>query len=354
MNKKYVFISFAVIALLFLIFLSVFLTNAKQINIPLIGFTKPKEYVFSIGIYKMTYNGRSFEISQYKNVNNPVVSSKDITDRNARFVADPFLFYENEIYYMFFEVLGPQNGDIGLAISHDGTNWEYKQIVLDEPFHLSYPLVFKYNEKFYMIPETINAGSVRLYEATQFPCDWKFVKNLIIGNFCDSTLFRHNGKWWMLTSLANNSTLYLFYSENLDGEWVPYSKNPIVKKNCKIGRSGGNIIEVDGKLIRVAQRDCLTYGKAIRFIEIDKLTLDAYREHQLQEITSFDIGIGQWNRDGIHQCSSIKISDKEWICAIDGKRHKEPGRFSMGRIDLPPCVSRILEKLVEYVYHHTN
>ena len=61
------------------------------------------------------------------------------------------------------------HGDIGLAVSDDGINWSYKQIVLDEPFHMSYPYVFKWQEDFYMIPESQEANSVRLYRALDFP-----------------------------------------------------------------------------------------------------------------------------------------------------------------------------------------
>lgn len=48
-------------------------------------------------------------------------------------------------WYMFFEVMNQDSdrGEIGLALSDDGIHWEYSQIVLVEPFHLSYPHVFR-------------------------------------------------------------------------------------------------------------------------------------------------------------------------------------------------------------------
>ena len=72
---------------------------------------------------------------------------------------------------MFFEVLRNDRpiGEIGLASSADGREWRYDQIVLREAFHLSYPYVFEWQNTIYMIPETLGANAVCLYEADEFP-----------------------------------------------------------------------------------------------------------------------------------------------------------------------------------------
>lgn len=125
---------------------------------------------WSIGIYKL-YDRENKDIIAipYPGANNPVLTVQNITDRNANYVADPFLACENGNYYMFFEVFSRHGGDIGLATSKDAINWQYKRIVLDEPFHLSYPDVFKWEDNYYMIPESAEDSSVRLYKAKKFP-----------------------------------------------------------------------------------------------------------------------------------------------------------------------------------------
>ena len=102
---------------------------------------------WSIGIY----TGESpFNFISPENVVNPVLTAKDVTDVSAFYVADPFMINENSTWYMFFEVVNIKTfqGDIGLAISNDGFNWTYKQIVLDEQFHLSYPYIFKWRNDY--------------------------------------------------------------------------------------------------------------------------------------------------------------------------------------------------------------
>ena len=94
-----------------------------------------------------------FHLVDPPNIQNPVLTAADVTDAYASFVADPFLFFENNVWYMFFEVYRPGfDGAIAFATSADGLTWSYQGLVLDEPFHLSYPLVFKYGNSHYMVP----------------------------------------------------------------------------------------------------------------------------------------------------------------------------------------------------------
>lgn len=112
-------------------------------GIPFVG----TQTEFSIGIYV----GESpFHFVPCSGTSNPVLTNKDVTDVNALFVADPFMAKEGSEWYMFFEVMNKTDhkGEIGLAISSDGIEWNYKQIVLSEPFHLSYPYVFKWEGNF--------------------------------------------------------------------------------------------------------------------------------------------------------------------------------------------------------------
>ena len=160
--------------------------------------TSKEENTWTIGIYKSP-SSEPFDFSG-DNVSNPVLTAIDVTDITATFVADPFLIHENNTYYMFFEALNTNTGqgDIGLAISNDGFNWTYKQIILDDDFSTAYPCVFKWNNDYYMIPDTYKAESVRLYKSSNFPYNWTFVKTLLEGrDFLDNTIFHYNNTWWL-------------------------------------------------------------------------------------------------------------------------------------------------------------
>jgi len=154
-------------------------------------------------------------------VHNPVLTAQDVTDARADFVADPFMVQENGTWYMFFEMFNADTdqGDIAYATSTDGRNWTYQQVVLDEPFHMSYPYVFQWQDEWYMLPETNEANEVRLYKAEHFPTGWSYAGTLLNGAFADSCIFYYDDTWWLFTSPVENANyrMRLYYSKDLFG-----------------------------------------------------------------------------------------------------------------------------------------
>lgn len=274
---------------------------------------------WSIGIY----TGESpLQLSSPRNIQNPVLTAQDVTDVPAEFVADPFMVRENGIWYMFFEVLNSLNnrGEIGFATSKNGFNWSYNQIIISEDFHLSYPYVFKLENEYYMIPESSQASSVRLYKATDFPNKWSFVGNLLNqGDFVDSSIFQKDDLWWMLTTTsADRNILRLFYAEHLQGNWIEHIKSPIIAGNKKIARSAGRIVLFDGKIIRYTQ-DCeRIYGSQVRAFEITDLTTTNYQEKEVQENLIIKASGSGWNKTGMHHIDPHQIDENTWIACVDG------------------------------------
>ena len=177
----------------------------------------------SIGIYT---GASPLALAAPEGISNPVITRLDVTDMLASFVADPFMIRVDGLWHLFFEAVrvsglraGERKGEIAVATSRDGLRWQYQRSVLAEPFHLSYPYVFEWNSEHYMIPESYQAGAVRLYRAEAFPFRWVFVSNLLEGPvFLDSSVFRRDGRWWMLTETSperRNDTLRLFHADDL-------------------------------------------------------------------------------------------------------------------------------------------
>ncbi|HDH53130.1 MAG TPA: hypothetical protein ENH24_01430 [Nitrospirae bacterium] len=289
----------------------------KSRGIPFIT-TQP---VWSIGIY----TGESpFNLAPPENINNPVLTARDVTDVTAEFVADPFMVKEGSSWYMFFEVWNSwdRQGDIGLAVSSDGVNWAYKQIVLNEAFHLSYPYVFKWKNEYYMIPETYQASSVRLYKAIDFPAQWVFVRTLLYGSYLDPSIFRHAGKWWIFvgTNIEKNDTLRLFYADNPAGPWVEHPASPVIEGDANIARPGGRVLVFDGRLVRYTQDDDPVYGNQVRAFEITELTTSGYKEKELPGSPVLKPGGTGWNRDGMHNIDPYRTGKNKWMAVVDGNR----------------------------------
>ena len=274
---------------------------------------------WSIGIY---IGESPFNFVSPENISNPVLTANDVTDVPADFVADPFMVKENSNYYMFFEVLNTwtQQGDIGLAISNDGLKWVYKQIVLDEPFHLSYPYVFKWKNEYYMIPESYQAYSIRLYKAIDFPTQWSFVGTLLSGNYVDPSIFRYDGRWWIFaeTNPNGDDILCLYYADDLMGPWIEHPESPIIERDANIARPGGRVLIFDGQIVRYTQDDDPTYGNQVRAFEITELTTTSYKETEVKENPIFNASGAGWNAEGMHNIDPLQINKNKWIACVDG------------------------------------
>lgn len=276
---------------------------------------------WTIGIYR----GESpFNLVSPQNISNPVLTARDVKDIPADFVADPFMVKENSTWYMFFEVMGAhtKHGDIGLAISDDGFNWAYKQIVLDEPFHLSYPYVFKWKNEYYMIPESHRANSIRLYKAADFPTQWSFVRTLLYGSYVDPSIFRYDDRWWIFaqTNLKGNDTLRLYYSNDLGGPWNEHPESPIITGDANIARPGGRVLIFDGQIVRYAQDDDPSYGNQVRAFEVTELTTISYEEKEASDNPILKASGAGWNEKGMHHIDPHKIAKNRWVACVDGYR----------------------------------
>src|SRR5215471_4679601 len=133
---------------------------------------------WSIGIYA---GSSPLQLEPLTKILNPVLTAWHVTDVPAQFVADPFMLQSGSMWYMFFQVMNAvsRKGEIGLATSRNGSSWQYEQIVLSESFSTSFPCVFRWNDDFYMVPESTQAGAIKLYRATSFPDRWECVKDLV-------------------------------------------------------------------------------------------------------------------------------------------------------------------------------
>jgi hypothetical protein len=278
---------------------------------------------FAIGIYKLHDENGKLTAIAHPGVINPVLTGQSISDNNPRFVADPFVVYDGSQYNMFFEALSIDGkGEIALATSSDGIKWKYANLVLVENFHLSYPCVFRWKDSYYMIPESYQDLSIRLYKAEKFPDRWKFVKKMIEGDvFVDSTIFYYQNTWYLFTCTNENQTLWLYYSSSPDGKWIKHPKSPIVKKDSGKARPGGHVINWKGKLLRIAQNDTPNYGYSLRAFEIIRLSRLDYEERELPESPVVQASGTGWNADGMHQLSIYTGTNNEIIAVVDGKKN---------------------------------
>lgn len=282
----------------------------------------PSRDFYSISIYA---GSSPFDLAPAGAEGVPVLTSRDVADVAAAYVADPFMIRVDGCWYMYFEILPKDivKGVIGLATSRDGLSWEYRQVVLEEPFHLSYPCVFESNGDYFMIPESNQAGAVRLYKAVHFPTRWAWMGNLIEHvEYVDCTPFQFDGRWWIFAGCGSlpmlAETLRLFRADRLTGPWIEHPTSPVISNNPHIARPGGRVVVWCDRLYRFAQDCSPRYGLRIHAFEITELTETCYRERPVTPdpvLAGSDHG---WNSDGMHHIDPHPTEDGGCIACVDG------------------------------------
>ncbi len=279
----------------------------------------PREAEWSIGVYQ---GPSPLELAPAA-VAQPVLNSESVTDVAASLVADPFWLRRDGRFHMFFEVMNwkANKGEIGMATSDDGLHWRYKQIVLAEEFHLSYPCVFAADGDIFMVPESFQDNSVRLYRARQFPYEWEHVATLLSGGYyVDSSIFFHADTWWMLTETGEHTddTLRLFFADRLHGPWQEHPCSPVVRGDATISRPAGRVLLLSDRIIRFAQNCSEQYGADVRAVEIVRLTRTEYEEQPLPGPPQLGPSGSGWNAGGMHHIDAIQRGPGNWLAVVDG------------------------------------
>ena len=205
------------------------------------------------------------------------------------FLADPFVIREGDRDFCFLEDYDYKisRGFICAYELKEDTAERLGEVIV-EPFHLSFPYLFRYESKLYMCPECSENKDIRVYECVDFPLKWKLSKILMSNiSAVDTMIFERDGLWWLFTNIDPTNTgrfeseLFIFYSDNpLGDEWHPHPKNPVLMDSTK-GRNGG-ILYDDKWVYRVAQKQGFkVYGKEFSINKITVLNKYEYEETEV-------------------------------------------------------------------------
>lgn len=210
-----------------------------------------------------------------------------------RFFADPFVITKNKRTICYVEDYCFREGKgciTAIELFEDG-NYIVLGPVIKEPFHMSFPFLFEYQTELYMVPETTNSNSIRLYKCTEFPLTWKYQRNIFSGvNAADPMIFKCQGKWWLLCNMdagGNDqcSSLWAFYSESpLSDKWIAHEMNPLIF-DSSIARNGGILDAESGFPIRCRQKQGFNaYGKELTLARIKELSPSSFSEEDIGRI----------------------------------------------------------------------
>lgn len=295
-------------------------------------------------------------VKPHPGVENPVITAAHVTDFSASFVADPFLFNDRGLLYLFYECLGDAGQRICYSTSQDGLTWTYSgaYIIGDANYNYSYPQVFKYNGNYYMMPMRGGDGTNHpvIFRATSFPSKWTLQENVnlpgssgdppgIAAN--DLTIFEYNGIWWIFAGKSGG--LHAYYSTvPVGGKWTAHPSNPI-STIAGLSRPAGRPIAKDNYIIFFLQDGQENYGDKVRAVKISTLTTSSYVQTELTTSPLLEdacIGTGvypcttanileSWRADGMHQIDVYQNHNGiPGLVAVDGANANPSLVWSIG------------------------
>ncbi|KAG0464930.1 hypothetical protein HPP92_019094 [Vanilla planifolia] len=307
--------------------------------VPGTGCFPDSEGSWSIGVF---YGGSPFDLKPIEDINvwrnesgawpiaNPVLNCALASAAGfpSNFVADPFLFIQDDIFYLFFETKNSitMQGDIGVAMSKDkGASWLHLGTALDEGWHLSYPYVFRHQDQIYMMPEGSKKGDLRLYRSLDFPLNWKLEKIINSKPLVDSFIINYTGYYWLFGSdfsLHSNGEMSIWYSSSPLGPWKPHKQNHIHNFDKEISsRNAGRPFLFNNELYRPGQESGETYGLRVKLYKVKVLTPYKYEEAEVPlGLIESKKGRNSWNGARYHHLDVQQITSKEWIAVLDGDR----------------------------------
>ena len=214
-------------------------------------------------------------------------------------------------------MVATNNGEIHV---YDLCSKKYIGLALKETFHLSYPFIFTHNNKIYMLPETSANNDIRLYEANNFPLEWKLasvLKNDI--RAVDSIIFQRTNKWFLISNIASSivdndfHSLKVYTSENLYGPYKEEDSIQCIFNDSTTGRNGGYFKKLNSHF-RISQyygHNC--YGKSAKINQINSISKNGYFEEEFMINTrdflkksADELAFG-YERTGFHH---INVNDK--------------------------------------------
>ncbi len=211
-----------------------------------------------------------------------------------RYWADPMPLYHEGRWHIFFEDFRHANkcGHISVISFDENRQPLPPRDALVRPYHLSYPFVFHWNDKLWMIPETASTRAVEIYECVGFPDQWELRRRVLEDRYIvDATLEHHGNTWYLFANEAKSQRasswteafLYVNKGDLLDGNWEPHPQSPI-RSDVTCARPAGPLFSANQVLFRPSQDCSIRYGGAMAIHQITELSPQRYAERVVDRI----------------------------------------------------------------------
>lgn len=235
-----------------------------------------KSYIYNL-LWERIWNIGFFPLTE-KVLSSPVQVQWMKHNYKEGWFADPFIltFSEKNIEILVEEYnYKKKRGRID-KLTIDPSNFELKNIsvILELDTHLSFPAIFRDENKIYIYPENSENGKITIYEYDE-KCETLINPVVILSEpIVDAIIKKIDNYYYIFGtffgSLNDNDKLIIYKSNNLFGPYSIY--NSLIFGNYT-ARGGGDWFHRNGKWIRPCQdgSDLNEYGRGLVFYNFNGL-----------------------------------------------------------------------------------
>ncbi len=187
--------------------------------------------------------------------------------------ADPLVWEKDGKEVVFMERVDRKTG-IGCIVCADITDglWQAPVPVIEEDYHMSFPMCFYWGNELYMIPETEMNQSINLYRCIEFPYQWQKAGEFMEGwRLVDSVVWnKDENRVQLLASEYNPEdnfyTRYHAYELHRSGEQIEaIDLGRMSNSYTLMSRMAGPVIEEAVSLAPVQRSTSGVYGYSVQF-----------------------------------------------------------------------------------------
>ena len=210
----------------------------------------------------------------------------------GQWIADPFLYEYEGRHFLYVEqyIKEERHACLGCYEIIDGIPSNY-HVIIKTSYHMSYPCIFYYKGKHYIIPESSANNTIDLYEAVDFPFKWEKKCTLIEGEkLVDSTVyFMENSIRLLSYKKASEGWYVVLFKLDVENGEIERLYETLYSKN--IGRPAGFLYKEGEILYRPSQNCSRKYGECLIINKVDCLDDKEFTEHPTYELNYKDVDV---------------------------------------------------------------
>ena len=223
------------------------------------------------------YSAETWDIGFIQNSLGEILQGNEIEVRWMKhklkdsWFADPFIMDidDKEIHVLAEEFYKPINrGRIArLIIDRNTLELKHKDVVLEQPTHLSFPAIIRQDGKIYIYPENGESKELNLYQYIPESNECIKVETILSEAVADAVITEIDDKKYLFcTKQPNpNGNVLNVYQKDSSGLFQPREEYTFEEH---VARMAGDFFTYNGKLYRPTQECNIQYGHAVTLQEV--------------------------------------------------------------------------------------